>query len=97
MQNGESILRLNDVSLLQSVSDEWRLTINVYVPIYGFLMVWLQISTEQLFTLFHHSCFDYICFTVMFHICVTKIPVRIEHILVIWSYIRIKDEVSRAT
>ena len=32
----------------------------------GFLVFWLQIAIEP-FALFHHSVFDYMCFTVMFH------------------------------
>ena len=32
----------------------------------GFLVFWLQIAIEPL-ALFHHSVFDYMCFSVMFH------------------------------
>ena len=35
-------------------------------PVCGFLVVWLQVAIEP-FALFHHSVFDYVCITVMFH------------------------------
>ena len=56
-------------------------------PVCGFLVLWLPVALET-FALLHQSVFDYMCFTV-------NTPIRTEHILVIWSYIRIKAKVSR--
>ena len=54
-----------------SVRFKWSMTINVCGqahcgPVFGFLVFVLQIATEPL-VLFHHSGFDNMYFTVMFH------------------------------
>ena len=61
-------LRLSDSSLLK-LSDGQCLTTNVcgcthHGPVCGLLVFWLQVAIEP-FALFHHSVFDYMCFTAM--------------------------------
>ena len=53
----------------------------------------LQIAIEP-FALFHHSVFDYMCFTVMFKRWGWE-TLSGPNMYVVWSCIRIKDEVSR--
>ena len=47
------------------------------------------------FALFLHSGFDCMYFTVMFHRSGGGLVCRTEHIVLIWSCIRVKGEVSR--
>ena len=61
-----------EIKNISIVSDGPCLTINVCGPVYcgpicGFLVFWLQIFIGP-FALFHHSVFDYMCFSMMFHI-----------------------------
>ena len=73
-----------------------RLTINVYGrahrgPVCGVLVFWLQIAIEP-FALFHHSVFDYMCFTDE-----TEDPYAEQTYIYNLVLVRIKGEVSRAS
>ena len=66
-----------------------RITGIVVLFVILFLCVfWLQNAIDP-FVLFHHSVYDHMCFTMIFGDW-EKNPLQIEHIIIIWSCIRIR-------